>query len=118
MSLKCHALTQNHKYFSTADKVSPLVDPLELLRVAGTKVPDRGSGAQPTVQLEHVPQAGALLTWETTEQGPRVQRTTQALPLTQHPRLRTLLGDIAETLVLEGLVIYQGLDSGSGAVHI
>lgn len=36
----------------------------------------------------------------------------------QHQFLRTLLSDIAETLILEGLVIYQALDFGSGAVHI
>lgn len=109
---------ETHKCLSIADKVSPLIDPVELLRVAGTKVPDCGSGAQTTVQLEHVPQAGALLTCETTEQRHAIQMTNKALPLTQPPFLLTLLSDIAETLVLEGLVIYKALDFGSGAVHI
>lgn len=114
LSYKCLALIETHKCPSIADKVSPLVNPLELLWVAGTKVPDCGSGAQTTVQLEHVPQAGTLLTWETTQQ----QTTSKALALTQPPVLLTLLSDIAETLVLEGLVIYQALDFRSGAVHI
>lgn len=48
----------------------------------------------------------------------QIQAASQPLPLTLRPRLLTLLGDIAETLVLEGLVIYQTLDFGSGAVHI
>lgn len=36
----------------------------------------------------------------------------------QHPFLLTLLSNIAETLVLQGLVIYHALDFGSGAVDI
>lgn len=84
-SYKRLELIQTHKCFSIADKVSPLVDPLELLRVAGTKVPDCGSRAQTTVQLEHVPQACALLACETTEQRHRIQTTNKekkALSLT------------------------------------
>ena len=37
----------------------------------------------------------------------------------QEPRrLFTLLGDVVEALLLNGLVIYEALDFGGGAVHV